>query len=78
MSIDISTGQKNDVDFQLIKTSNLGRFSKFLEHYILQGYTITMCNIGKKIVPRIGMVVTYFAELRAKCKNISANHRSKT
>jgi hypothetical protein len=66
MIIDFTTGQSIEKDVQLLKSSDWEKFIKLLDTLVLQGYAMTVFNMTVKIVPRIGKVVTYFAELREK------------
>jgi hypothetical protein len=65
MVIDFATGQRlNDDDVQLLKGSDFEKFTRSLSNLLSRGYVITILNITIKMVPRIGKVVTYFAELK--------------
>ena len=66
MIVNFLSGKRIDKDIQLVKSSDWEKFDKLLGNLSLQGYVITIFNIGIKIVPRIGKVVTYFAELRVE------------
>jgi hypothetical protein len=59
-----ATGQRYEDDIQLLKGSDLKKFTRSLSHFIARGYAITILNITIKMVPRIGKVVTYFAEFK--------------
>jgi hypothetical protein len=64
--LNFATGQRPKDDIQLLKGSDRKKFTRSLRHLVSRGYDITIFNITIKIVPRIGKVITYFAELKAK------------
>ena len=61
---DFTTGHRLDGDIRLIKTSDRKKFKRSLSNFLKNGYTITVINITMKVVPRIGRVISYFAELK--------------
>ena len=61
---DLTTCQMLNENIQLLKNSDWENFSKSLSDLLSQGYSISVVNMTLKTVPRIGKVITYFAELR--------------
>ena len=66
MVINFSTGKRYEDDIQLLKSSDREKFTRSLSHFVSRGYALTAFNMAIKMVPRIGKVVTYFAELKAE------------
>jgi len=64
MSADSANERGLDGDVQLLKGSDKRKFTMSLNGLVARGYGISVFNITMKVVPRIGKVVTYFAELR--------------
>jgi hypothetical protein len=63
MIVDFTTGLRLNEEIKLLKGSDFEKFTKSLNDLVSQEYAITVFNITIKVVPRIGKIVTYFAEL---------------
>jgi hypothetical protein len=64
MVFDFATCKKFDRCIRLLKGSNRKRFTRSLGDLVASGYAISSLSITMKVVPRIGKVVSYFAELK--------------
>ena len=64
MLVDFTTGRRIDEKVRLLKGSDRKKFSKSLRDFVTRGYVITVLTVSMKVVPRIGKVITYYAELR--------------
>ena len=67
--IDFETDRKPDEGIRFLKGSNRKKFTRSVINLVFRGYAVIVLNIAIKTVPRIGKVVTYFAELRSLAVN---------
>jgi len=64
MVFDFTTGKRFDEYVRHLKSSDRKKFTRSLGNLTTRGYVISVLSITMKVVPRIGKVVSYFAELR--------------